>query len=64
MRFIFPQDGDCINKNDGTLTADYTVNGEADTEIAFANEYKAAYAEYLGAEKKAGPARVAQRGRR
>ncbi len=22
MRFIFPQDGDCINKNDGVLTAD------------------------------------------
>ena len=22
MRFIFPQDGDCINKNDGILTAD------------------------------------------
>lgn len=29
-----------------------------------ANEYKDAYAEYLGAEKKAGPARAAQRGRR
>ncbi len=38
MRFIFPQDGDCINKNDGTLTADgiiieARVSAPADADI-------------------------------
>lgn len=43
MRFIFPQDGDCINKNDGALTADgiiieVRVSAPADAEIFIGGE--------------------------
>ena len=43
MRFIFPQDGDCINKNDGTLTADgiiieARVSAPADADIFIGGE--------------------------
>ena len=43
MRFIFPQDGDCINKNDGTPTdggilIDVRVDAPADAEIYVCGE--------------------------
>ena len=43
MRFIFPQDGDCINKNDGILTADgiiieARVSAPADADIFIGGE--------------------------
>lgn len=43
MRFIFPQDGDCINKNDGVLTAagiiiEARVSAPADADIYIGGE--------------------------